>query len=79
MKIEEEIKQMVLGLSNSSRNDLEDNLILDYSMDSVEIIQLIVKLEEKYDIEFDDEDLDFEKICNINSLISIVEDKRKVV
>lgn len=44
-------------------------------VNSVSFIKLIVAIEKQYDIEFEDEDLDFKRIPTINSLINYVSDR----
>ena len=52
--------------------NITDNL-KDYGLDSIHAIQLIVFLEEKYNIEFDDDDLLFENYDTLEKLIKLLE------
>ena len=45
---------------------------LAYGMDSVSLIRLIVTLEEKYNIEFQENDMYIEKMNTINKLIGLL-------
>lgn len=48
------------------------NLILDLGFDSVDIIQLVCEIENKFSIEIDDENLEVEKIGSFSELCRII-------
>ncbi len=81
--IREEIKKMVCDNSKVKVeiNQLSDdmNLQKDLGYDSITIIELISKLEEKFDIDFDYSDLDVEKISIYKGLEMLVLDYVKEV
>ena len=45
----------------------------DLGFDSIMMIELIVEIEEEFDIEIDDEDLVFEEFDHFSSLVEIVD------
>lgn len=50
----------------------EDDLAL-YGLDSVSAVQLIVKLEEKYEIEFQDDDLSIGRLNTLKKLFCLLD------
>ncbi len=54
----------------------ESSLINDLQLDSIQMIELITKLEGEFSIELDDEDFDFEVFSTIDSLTKFVEEKQ---
>lgn len=58
--------------------EITDNtsLVEDLGFDSVTIMQLVIEIEEKFNIRFD-EDTDFKNLNYVNELIEIV--KRKII
>jgi acyl carrier protein len=67
-------EQIVVGVSADEVNN-ESSLIDDLQLDSIQMIELITKLEGEFDIELDDEDMDFQFFSTINSLSGFVESK----
>ena len=51
--------------------NLEDNL-LQIGMDSINCIKVILGIEEEFNYQFDDEDLNYENFHNISSLINYI-------
>lgn len=51
------------------------NLIDDLGFDSIKMLSLIVEVENKFNIEFEDEDLDMDKLNVFENLICIVESR----
>lgn len=52
----------------------EDNLV-DYGMDSLNIIKVILAIEEEYNIEFEEEELNFENFTSFLSIKNLIEKK----
>ena len=77
--IHERIKNLICDglVVGVSRDDLHDNtsLINDLQLDSIQMIELITKLESEFDIELEDEDFDFEVFSTIDSLAVFVDGK----
>jgi acyl carrier protein len=56
--------------------DIEPNLKLAYlGVNSLIFIKIIVSIEKQFNINFEDEDLDYTKFTNIESLVSYVQNK----
>lgn len=55
--------------------DLDTDLV-EYGLDSINAIELIVRLEEEFEIEVDDDDLLIDNINTLNKLISIIKNKQ---
>lgn len=76
MNIREEISKMVFEMiGEREKTDLLENVDLqdEYMFDSLMIIELITNIEEKFAMEFDFDELDLDKIFNINHLVEVVE------
>lgn len=75
---EDNLKKVIIECS-SNIDDIQitnsTNLIDDLKYDSMNIMQLIVELEEMFNFEFDDEDLNLEKISSYEKIKSIIESK----
>ncbi|WP_036605397.1 acyl carrier protein [Paenibacillus assamensis] len=66
------------GQRDYSRVVLSSSL-LELGIDSFEFVKLVVIIEAKYDIEFDDEDLNFKRFSTMHNLITFIDEKRKKV
>ena len=73
------IKERIIKcISNVADVEIKKNIIEGYNLsedlgfDSISIINLIVELEDEFDIEIDDNDLDFNKIAEFNYLCKII-------
>ncbi len=70
----EELKEVVMSISKSKQELNDDtNLCLDLGFDSVEMIELFSEVEDKCDIEFDFDGVDFEDIAVFKNFVSYVE------
>jgi len=58
----------------SIKND--ENLMEVYNVDSVNLFEIVVALEEDYGISFEDEDFDVETFSTVASIADLVERKR---
>lgn len=52
------------------------NLIEDYEMDSLKLVELIIEIESEFQIIIEDNDLDLDKISSVSFLNSLVKDKK---
>ena len=73
------IKERIIKcISNVADVEIKKNIIEGYNLsedlgfDSISIINLIVELEDEFDIEIDDNDLDFNKIAEFNYFCKII-------
>lgn len=75
-KIRDFISEVIeFGQGEIDSIDLDTDLV-EYGLDSINAIELIVRLEEEFEIEVDDDDLLIDNINTINKLISIIESKQ---
>lgn len=72
--IRAEIKRMLLELLNKEDLD-EKQELLSVSLDSLNVIKLIVMLEETFSIRFEDEDLQLKYFHSIDTLSNFVTSK----
>ena len=78
-----EMNDIVEYLYSLVKLELDDNnlsLTLDtkiesLGMNSISFIKILVEVEGKYDIELDDEELDFDESTSIGDLVSIVNNR----
>ncbi|MDY6912240.1 MAG: acyl carrier protein [Chloroflexota bacterium] len=74
MSIEETIKKIVLRIVRKEEFDFTPTTTFkDLEADSLDVVQILVALEDEYDIEIPDEDL--ENIANMGDIIAYVERK----
>ena len=67
--------EIVVGVSVEEVNN-ESSLINDLHLDSLQIMELITKMEAEFELELDDEDLDFQHFSTIDSLAAFVISKQ---
>ena len=48
------------------------NLVEDLNFDSIELIHFVVRVEEEFDIVFDDDDLELDKIVVFEELVRVI-------
>ncbi len=71
-KIEEEVISLVQKIAeNNSCLKMED-VIEQSGITSMNFIMLVMKIEKKYQIEFDDDDVNFKKLHTIENLVDYV-------
>ncbi|MCL2864490.1 MAG: phosphopantetheine-binding protein [Lachnospiraceae bacterium] len=82
LRREEKIREVLFALSKSEikLGMLEDSLDLvnDLGFDSILIVQMVVELEEVFDIEFEDDELDMKILSNYGNIKKIVFEKQKI-
>ena len=73
MSVEEEIKEIVAGIVHVDKSILtrEGSLRKDIKADSLDIVQALVAVEDKFDIEIPDEEA--QKFQNFGDLVDYVE------
>lgn len=54
----------------------DENLMENYEIDSVNLFEIVVGLEEQFEISFEDEDFSVDLFATINNLAEYVEQKR---
>ncbi len=72
---EEKIKFIIENLNPNEGGRVEDHmdLIDDLGFDSINMLQLIIELEEQFDISISDDDLDIDNFKNIKSITALIE------
>lgn len=76
--LKEELKEVVMSISKSKQELNDDtNLCFDLGFDSVEMVELFTEVEDKYKIEFDFDEVDFEDIAIFKNFVSYVESNMK--
>ncbi|MDB5054468.1 MAG: acyl carrier protein [Bacilli bacterium] len=69
-KINETIQEIAVGVEN--RELSADVLLSDLGIDSMKYVELLVQIEEKFDIVFDESDLGVESLRNIGDLEALI-------
>lgn len=77
MNVKERLLKIILEVNEKSKYEVElkegQSLINDFNFDSINIFDLVIKIEDEFDIEIEDEYLDIDIIDNVNKLIQIIE------
>ena len=75
--MEEKIKEIVITVlelsADDSDNISEDTELLDYGLDSMTCVEIVVNLEEEFGVTIDEEDLLVENMATINKIKNLVE------
>lgn len=78
--LKQQIKEMIVErlFLDADPNAIEDdeNLMENYEIDSVNLFEIVVGLEEEFEISFEDEDFSVDLFATINNLAEYVEQKR---
>lgn len=69
------INKIVDKIDGKVQVNNETNLICDCGFDSIQLIQLIVMVEDEFDIEIEDDELEMHNISIVGNLVNIVEKK----
>ena len=81
MNIEQKLKNIIAKVATQdvdAGNITEETILTsDLGYDSVQIIELIVELENEFNIEIDDDDLEIENLTIYNKLHEMIERKTK--
>ncbi len=73
MDITNEVYQVIEEVTGSTELSPEQNLKSDIGLDSLSIVTVIVGLEEKFGIMFDDSDLNPDELNTVKDLINLTE------
>jgi len=79
-RIEDQLKELIverlfLKIEPKDIGD-EDNLMEDHGIDSVQVLEIVVGLEEEYGVSFEDEDFDIEVFQTVKSISDFVREKQ---
>lgn len=74
MNITETVKNIIADISGIKLDDINENnsLVNDLDFDSLDVVDLIIQLEEKFKIEINDKEAE---VFTVRDLIHIIEDK----
>lgn len=71
------VMEILSEILNKKEEDVrlidKDSNLETYGLESIEAIRLVIALEEKYDFEFQDEDMIFNKFNTINKLLTLLD------
>jgi len=78
-RIEDQLKELIverlfLKIEPGDIGD-EDNLMEEHGIDSVQVLEIVVGLEEDYGVSFEDEDFDIEIFQTVKSIADFVREK----
>ena len=77
LRIKEILKEALKWRVDVSSVDEQTNLIDKIGLSSLEGLEILVKTENEFDIEIDDEDLSLELMSTLSNLIDYVERKKQ--
>lgn len=78
-KIEEKIYQILREeLDFDFKFSRELDLVEDLGIDSIQILNIILELEDSFNMEFTDEQLDLDTISKVSTIVEIVQGKKNV-
>lgn len=72
-EIKDKIKQIIHSVIEVEITDDDD--LFEQGLNSINIIEIIVKIEDEFDIEFDEENLSFEYLKSLSSICKYVNSK----
>lgn len=70
--MEEKINSIISEIIGKSDFTLNDNLIYVLGFNSKNVMQLILKIEQEFNISIDEDDLDIDNFNNVNSIMELV-------
>ncbi|NLW52821.1 MAG: acyl carrier protein [Tissierellia bacterium] len=71
--VENKIIEIIKAELNVDEFELDENLVETYEIDSIGLLDFFMTIEEEFDIEFEDEEL--ENLKTANDIIELVEKK----
>lgn len=78
--ISSQLKRIIIDIKGEiiSPEEVRDdfNLIEDMEFDSLKMIELILNIEEVFNIEIDDEELEIETLSNFQSILLLIQKKQ---
>lgn len=73
MDVSTKVKKCICDVLGTEVNISDDaNLMYDYNMDSIQIMNVIVQLEDEFDIEFEFDDLNIDNMLVFSKLVDMV-------
>ena len=74
-ELKETLLRLTVTINAPTEINIETDLINDLQFDSVLIVQMVVEIEDHFDIIFDDEDMDIDIITSFKCLCELIEEK----
>lgn len=72
MNIENDIKKIIADMAQLKTNEINDeDLLIDIGIDSLSLVELIVRIENRVNIIFEDSDLNPEKLTMVGDLVKL--------
>jgi acyl carrier protein len=71
-----EVLKSVLEIDGAEIN--ENTEMKEFGINSISFIKLIIAVEEEFGIEFDDQDLEYDKFATVASITAYVKEKMKI-
>lgn len=84
-KIQERINQIIIeeahsgGIKVPKTVNPNDSLVSDIGFDSILILQFILRLEEEFEIDIDDDVISFELFEKVSNIVELLEEKLKEI
>ncbi len=72
MKTEEKVKRVLKKMSGAERLSATSGLKADLGLDSMQLVELLVTLEDEFKISLKEADMNPEKLKNVGSVIRLV-------
>lgn len=69
-----DIEKIIFEITKVNNLDGDDDL-LEHGIDSLLLIQCIVQIEKRFEIEFSDSELSFDNLASINKLVNAISEK----
>ncbi len=74
MEVRADVEKIVCEILDREVEISDDaNLMYDFNMDSIQIMNVVVRLEDQFDIEFEYEDLNIDNLIIFSKLVGMVE------
>lgn len=75
MQIKEQVRTIVSNIIEGAAQLDDESLLKGVGLNSINFIQMIVELEDEFNIEFDEDELDDYETISIQSLVDYIEKK----
>ena len=73
MNVEEKIREIIFELSGETVEDVSDALERDLMLDSLSMVTLLIEIEEMFEIELDEKDMNPFELITVEDVVKMVE------
>lgn len=73
MNVEEKIREIIFELSGEMVEDVSDALERDLMLDSLSMVTLLIEIEEMFEIELDEKDMNPFELITVEDVVKMVE------